>query len=772
MSDETQTNTNSENSELAKVIRKALTHLEESAWWSDDLGWISMTKDVEQALSDFTSAARLAPDEPWIWFQIGWCNLTLEETESARTALERVLALDAKNVCAHLALAYLEPEPYLEPQPSSYPFDDEYTPMQRASIMEVMYYALADFDSLADLDPEAYLLFSQAIEHAAKNTLMELADSQEYKQRLEEYRARREEYSARKMEADWPGPRGTHLRAALEAGGPARALYTRAHIAEESFNYYYTEAELDRFLEHLETLGEHLETLGEIVPEDLRANYYNGVGIALADAWGWSMGQAQKWFERAIRWEAGDPEALFYAHIHFSEGFYDMEPPDYLAACQALSKAYSYLMETQDPVDGYVSWLMGVKHLAEKWEPGDDLAELLSLCNAALDLRPFGERLPKHVSGADIAPIAEAAGILLVERGDLARAERYFLRAKDLDPTRVSVARRLSELYVDRQQWSKALTEQQRAARLAPADPDAQRLVVVLAVAATAAKSGLQPELDAIRSGIAGLQAGQDLMISLQRDLLQKVSDEQRRAQLMLKRPLDSIAEERVYADLLDQLHNLVQQGSRVQMDAVRVARDRLVEILGNEYFSALSRDCQHFLITAETFYIASTDVPEEVDAALIAVEYAKVVETELRHRFLRKLGSCLDESGYRGHPGRRGRLLCESTGVAREKEDSWEDTFALLTLGSIVRLLRATICPARNPTVADCVRKLGVKAEGIELLVEDVETIRTKYRNGAAHTQRLDRADLDEFRDLLFEKELLRRLVVLGKRVDAPDAS
>ncbi len=734
MSDENHTSATPKDLELLRIIREALTDWEEADEWWDDAEWIC-EEPVERALASFTSATQLAPDDPWIWFQVGWCSLALEKAERARTALQRVLALDPENVCAHFALAYL----LLEFGP--FPFDNEFSLFERDPAAVV-------FERLERAQSEN---LEVKLEELLKD-LLQLASQPEYQ-------ARKRDYKLRRNEAIWR----EHLPTVLVAS-VRDALSASASIAGSDFRYYHAELGVG-------LLEKHLEALGETVSEDLRADYYDQVGIALVGDWG--MDHKQEWFERAIRWESGDPEDLARAYRHFGEGFFDVTPPDYLAACQALNKAYSYLMRMPAPADAdpYCFWLDDVDYLVGKWKPGDDWSTFLRLCDAALDLRPFGNSLPKGVSGKDMAPIAEAAGTLLVERGDLARAEPYFLQAKDLDPTRVSVARRLSKLYIDQQRWQEALTEQQRAARLAPADPDAQRLVVVLAVAAMAAKSGLKPELDAIRSGIAELQAGQDLIISLQRDLSQKISDERRRAQLMLKRPLDSMAADRVYADLLDQLHNLVQQGSRVQMAAVRVARDCLIEKLGYEYFSALLPECQHFLVTAETFYTTSADIPEQVDAALIAVEYAKVVETELRCRFLRNLGICVDESGYRGHPGRRGRLLCERTGIAREKKDSWEDTFALLTLGSIVRLLRATIRPARNPTVADCVRKLGLKAEGIELLVEDVETVRTKYRNGAAHTQRLDRADLDEFRVLLFEQKLLHRLVDIGRRVAPPHA-
>jgi hypothetical protein len=51
----------------------------------------------------------------------------------------------------------------------------------------------------------------------------------------------------------------------------------------------------------------------------------------------------------------------------------------------------------------------------------------------------------------------------------------------------------------------------------------------------------------------------------------------------------------------------------------------------------------------------------------------------------------------------------------------------------------------------------------------DDLLRISTTYRNGAAHTHRLTRENLLEFRALLFNSEngLLKRLVELGRRVD-----
>ena len=59
----------------------------------------------------FQQAAKLLPDEPWIWYVIGWNLFAHEdgprERLAARDALEHVLTLQTDHTLAHLALAWL-----------------------------------------------------------------------------------------------------------------------------------------------------------------------------------------------------------------------------------------------------------------------------------------------------------------------------------------------------------------------------------------------------------------------------------------------------------------------------------------------------------------------------------------------------------------------------------------------------------------------------------------------------------------------------------------
>ena len=66
--------------------------------------------------------------------------------------------------------------------------------------------------------------------------------------------------------------------------------------------------------------------------------------------------------------------------------------------------------------------------------------------------------------------------------------------------------------------------------------------------------------------------------------------------------------------------------------------------------------------------------------------------------------------------------------------------------------------------------RSRGIHAQMLKSIGDDLLKISTTYRNGAAHTHRLTRENLLEFRALLFDRNngLLKRLVELGQRVYA----
>ena len=130
------------NEEIVRLIRQALSHLdaadsvarsdhedtEESSYWQ------RQKMELLLAQADFAAALDLAPDEPWILFQIGWIQFKLwglpprEVIETARAIFERVLEIENDNVCARFALASLT----LVFGPCS--FDQEYDEIERTPL--------------------------------------------------------------------------------------------------------------------------------------------------------------------------------------------------------------------------------------------------------------------------------------------------------------------------------------------------------------------------------------------------------------------------------------------------------------------------------------------------------------------------------------------------------------------------------------------------------------------------------------------------------------
>ena len=149
----------------------------------------------------------------------------------------------------------------------------------------------------------------------------------------------------------------------------------------------------------------------------------------------------------------------------------------------------------------------------------------------------------------------------------------------------------------------------------------------------------------------------------------------------------------------------------------------------------------------------------------LIAVEYAKTVETELRFRFMRGLGTYLDTHSRIAH-----LLVYENRPHRLRSGGGWgrELTDHSFSLGNIGGLLRTTIRCNENPFVLEYIRRLELSIPWVEHLADDIQVIATQYRNGAAHTKPMERATLQQFRELLFSGELLQRLADLSKRVAA----
>jgi tetratricopeptide (TPR) repeat protein len=345
-------------------------------------------------------------------------------------------------------------------------------------------------------------------------------------------------------------------------------------------------------------------------------------------------------------------------------------------------------------------------------------------------------------------------------------ALRYLLRAREIDPDYSAVAELLAEIYLDESDLARALEEYKRVIAVDPANAQAKRLIPILELAQEGSLNTQARDL--ILQVLPELRAGQEVILeelSLQRGLMEKMAEAQKAALREVERSRNEDRAERTYDELLEQLHRLVQEGSRIQPAAWRAARARVAEELGPKVFNGLrAEDSRHFLLTAEVFLAASRDLAA-MDAAPIAVEYAKVVETELQQRFLAAIEDYLESRA-----NARDRIRYGSRFVEPNRDGSWQGSLGRLGLGEMSYLLGSIANGENDSVMGAYLRSCGIQAPLLSSVSNDLLKISKKYRNGAAHTHRLTRENLLEFRALLFNSEngLLKRLVELGRRVEA----
>lgn len=722
---------------LARHIEKAIAFVlraekaderRRAARNADELIRYTSTNYHQAALDRLLQAVKMAPDEPWLWFQIGWLRLTSRTVgaslDGVIAAFTTALQIDPGNVAAHFAMAYLTR--WLGP----YSFDGEYTdlgpaPARLATYIEVRSHwhppVLAEwlYNAGWGFDPGP-----------ATSLPSQLAP------RLAEYRERVEQ-------AAWNESFGEHVRAAMMSDVRYEFFYAspvELPSAGLTAPYLVTDVMYDQMLEMLFELGAS-------VPEDRRAWYYQRIGISQGEG---SYAPRSRWFQEAVRWEGtADLESLVLANYYLSLAYYDSDPQNYIEVCRYASRAYRFLKDLPYNADTF-EYVWPLVPWDDNWDPGENLPVVLDFVNEATGLSTLAVQNPNSDWPDSLAALAESAGRFTLRRGDHALAEHYFLRARELNPQRIGPARGLAALYVDRGRWADALQAFRQVALIDPSDRDAIRMIPLLELAT--ANIVDRRDLDQMLHGIAELRAGQDLAMQelvWQHDLLQRAIDLRGR-----ELRLPSGNEEEAYIRLLDQLHNLVQEGSRIQPAAWQAAENRVRTEIGDD-FERLAHESQHFLTTAEVFFHTSGDVAELADASLIAVEYAKVVETELRGGLLLPLGQYLNSRDFNGR-------LYGAQEVRRSGRQSWEQVLSRLSLGAAADLLDKTAEGSENAVVMRYLESRGVERSWVRRLADDIRLVAERYRNGAAHTQALKRAELEEFRALLFNNGLLHRLVML----------
>lgn len=734
--DQTTTSSDS-NLMLEQLIEDGIESLQKAENTSED--WL-YDLYISDALREFRRAVEIAPGEPWLWFQIGWLTLIadddISDPDSVRTALERTLDLDPNLVAAHAALAYLEAISHI----------------RQDCAEEFLRYAIEAGGQIGLLEEEIAASEDTETTRSLQVQLDEL---------LAEVKQTVDGIQQRSQQAIWTGPSGEHLRAAM--GRNWHELFEARNVTIPGTevviaSYPFATGSL-RVIDMLDELGEYL-------PTSERTHFYDIIGMGFcngnirpADAT-WCEYDI-KWFKKAAQWtgEVADESELCHMYMHLCGAYAETKPPNYPAAFKSILEGYRYLVQLEDL---YWYWLSYIPR-PDDWNPGSHWEVVQQVIDAALDQSPFKKSL-SDLGGRDLAHLTVWGARTAMRGGYRQRALSYLLRAREIDPGYSAVAELLAEVYLDESDLARALDEYKRVIDVDPTNAQAKRLIPILELAQEGSLNTQARDL--ILQVLPELRVGQELILeelSLQRGLMQRIAEAQKIALREVERSRNEKRAEHTYDELLNQLHRLVQEGSRIQPAAWRAAHARLAEELGPKIFNGLrAEDSRHFLITAEVFLAASRDVAG-MDAAPIAVEYAKVVETELQERFLAPL------EGYLESQANARLIRCGSRSIEPKRDGSWQGSFRRLGLGDMSYLLDSTAKGENDSVLGTYLRSRGIQAPLLKSVSEDLLKISQKYRNGAAHTRRLTRKDLLEFRTLLFNLEngLLRRLVELGQRAE-----
>jgi hypothetical protein len=245
----------------------------------------------------------------------------------------------------------------------------------------------------------------------------------------------------------------------------------------------------------------------------------------------------------------------------------------------------------------------------------------------------------------------------------------------------------------------------------------------------------------------------------LVKDLQTNFGEKQRSVEQKLSKIEDLTRQDQTYQQIYEDLHQLVVKSLAQIQDRIRESERGLIDRLGKDTWAQLVPESQHFLSSAEYLYGEHRGA-RILDFAPAAVEYCKVVETELNERLSRPLFKFLhDQVGPKVELQFGGR-------IGRQRTDP---KAKLPSLGQMAYLLKASRKPAeQNQVVSDFLESFYA-AEIQEFILRDLPdkllTITAEFRNGAAHAEALSQEKLEEFRTILFGREdgsdsLLRQIV------------
>lgn len=695
-----------------------------------------------RALHELEAAAEVLEEQAWLWLKIGHLNwwygakggldpFNNDESDDNPNAAARgeaaflqAVEIDPNDPCAHFMLA----GKYLW---ESFPFEDEY-----------------EFYSYGDRILPDRRSLRQVEEALLRPDTWNIDDSDAW------YRSDPErvvQFVERREKALWESKAGHHLQLFLANGGPDALAANGAFIPELDLEVRYIEDDLSKWHASFGAWS-----LGAILPIADRSAYYNGMGTKLVQA-GWiDERKAPEFFEEARRWgDAQAPEVL-QAEINLAKVSVTFD--DFSEAALILTRAVQQEPLSALAPDSVRIWLDAVAYLAHAWKTEGDLPADSPLWS--LTLSTPRDLLRAAIPASTLALIAEAAGRGAHDRGALDVAENLLLLARECGPELPSVARYLAQLYIQQRRWRQAADEQQRLVDLTN-EPYARH---ILALLREANSGGLSREEQLANHAeiIRQFQVqGETLrQIHLSQELSLNIAAEQARAQRELVRP--GTDEDVVIQDLLDQLHNLILGGSQIQLAAVHHTWSQLQDELGPRVLSSLHDDPRQFLNTAEVFYSAAHTTLAALDGALISVEYAKVVETELYQGFLAGLENFMDREGQ-VRP-----LIIGECNLTRNPKKGWTGVFRnsrRFGFANISLLIQIALDRRSSQILNRYFDALEFPDIWWQQMRDDLNEIAHVYRNGAAHTERLDRAKLDAFRALLFEGKLLHRLAQLSEK-------
>ena len=110
----------------------------------------------------------------------------------------------------------------------------------------------------------------------------------------------------------------------------------------------------------------------------------------------------------------------------------------------------------------------------------------------------------------------------------------------------------------------------------------------------------------------------------------------------------------------------------------------------------------------------------------MVAIEYAKVVETEMRLRFLPALAEILDRNT-------KEKLVA----CGEEIKGPFSKTLPGLMLGKAADLIDQALGGPRNRKVLEVLERIEPGQGWNRQLVDDLKKVAHVYRNGAAHIER-----------------------------------